>query len=121
LEAGIGGPLYVGVGGNDLSQAIQVGTWTVKLASGRTSVHFMPTAPYGINSLAVYIVCGPFDTGCLLQQASELEVGYHHSPGVTLAGKIYPTCLDGSDPVVAVKAVVDTVITTSSCPPPHAV
>ena len=65
LQAGISGPLLVGAGGNDLTKAIEVGTWAAALTpNGQVAVHYAYTPPYGIREANIDLVCPPLDIRC---------------------------------------------------------
>lgn len=123
LSAGISGPLYVGAGGNVISKATNVGTWSAQLQGANVIVTYALTGPYYLAEAHVDIGCMPFKK-CALGQytfGSEALAGTGKSTFTTPAvALMVPTCSEGM--YLIVHAAVDTVETksennTSPCSP----
>ncbi|KXJ89962.1 hypothetical protein Micbo1qcDRAFT_226963 [Microdochium bolleyi] len=80
LQHGITGPLYVGAGGNDVSKAIYVGTWTATADSqGRVTVNYATSggsaaSSYRLSEVRVGLSCLP------LSQCSPGQYKYSSGP-----------------------------------------
>lgn len=97
LTAGIGGPLYVGAGQNDISKAVAVGTWSATLAGGKVSVTYSLTGSYSVAQVHVNLGCLPYQT-CAPGQYTYVNEGFTTSPAVTTfttPGLPLPTCSNG--------------------------
>ncbi|KAK3896888.1 hypothetical protein C8A05DRAFT_48272 [Staphylotrichum tortipilum] len=108
LQAGgFSGPLLVGAGGNDISAAIDVGTWTATATLGGdvTVLYQLNFPPYSLADVHVDLVCTPlatcapgqytFNSGPLPNLPSYL------TPPLALP---YPNCSGGSEAALIVHA-----------------
>jgi hypothetical protein len=116
-QQGISGPLYVGAGGGDISQAVQVGVWCAKAnGGGGVTVDYQVTPPYVLVGAHIDLDCLPietcvectYDSGLLANQAS------FSNPGPIA----YPSCPDGSRVALVVHADVNLMTASTTCPPP---
>lgn len=124
LSAGIGGPLYVGAGGNVISKATNVGTWSAKSQGTAVSVTYALTGPYYPDQVHVDIGCMPFKKCAPGQYAysNEKLAGTGMSTFTTPAGALkVPTCSTGMYLIVhAAVDTIETVPTTSQLSTCHA-
>lgn len=112
LGAGIGGPLYVGAGGNVISKATNVGTWSAKSQGTDVLVSYALTGPYYLDQIHVDIGCMAFKKCApgLYKYGNEVLAGTGKSTFTTPAGALkVPTCSTGV--YLTVHAAVDTVET----------
>ena len=115
---GIGGPLYVGAGGNDITQAISVGSWSAKAdAQGRVTVAYQLKPPYVLAGAHVDLECLPVTTctECTYDSGPLDNLSLWTSPLIQ-----YPTCSGGSRVALMLHADVNTLTTTTTCAPPVA-
>ncbi|KAJ9633689.1 hypothetical protein H2199_009257 [Coniosporium tulheliwenetii] len=104
LSSGIGGPLYVGAGQNDISKATTVGIWSATLSGG--NVYF------------TYSLSGAYS----LAEFKYVNDAFTDSPAVmsfTTPGLKLPSCSAGKLYVI-VHASVNTARSRSACPAPVA-
>ena len=120
---GISGFLYVGAGGNDISHAFLVGTWTATAtAQGLVTVTYhLSDPPYTLADVHVDLVCTPppldcapgqytFNSGPLPPNTSDFS-----TPPL-----LYPICPAGSEAALIVHASVNVATTATTCPGPVA-
>ncbi|KAJ9644155.1 hypothetical protein H2199_004023 [Coniosporium tulheliwenetii] len=109
LGSGIGGPLYVGAGRNDISKATDVGIWSATLSGGNVFVTYSLSGAYSLAEIHVDIGCLPFAT-CAPGQYKYVNDALATSPAVTsftTPGLKLPSCSAGQLYLI-VHASVDT-------------
>ncbi|OBT81315.1 hypothetical protein VE02_10113 [Pseudogymnoascus sp. 03VT05] len=124
LSARISGPLYVGAGGNVISKATNVGTWSANSQGTDVFVTYALTGPYYPDQVHVDIGCMPFKK-CAPGQykyGNEALAGTGKSTFTTPAGALkVPTCSTGVYLIVhAAVDTVETIPTTSQSSTCHA-
>ena len=110
LTAGIGGPLYVGAGQNDITKATNVGTWSAKLQGAAVVVTYALAGPYYLAEAHVDVGCLPFKT-CAPGKFAYSNEGLAGTTTFTtpLGALTLPSC--GAGVYVIVHAAVDTIET----------
>jgi len=125
IASGLSGQLYVGAGGNDLSKAVGVGSWTASTAKdGKIYVNCAVGNGYSLGSVSV-------DVGCSsINSCNPNNFDYNFSPaaGTTsllTTGFAVPNCGRTGTPYIIVQASVNSVTTIPSsqsngytCPKP---
>ncbi|KAK3387777.1 hypothetical protein B0H63DRAFT_509500 [Podospora didyma] len=120
LQSGISGPLYVGAGGNDISKAVNVGTWTAFAnALGKVTVTYTTTPPYVISQVHVDLGCLPIDK-CAPGTYTYSNDGVAGVPVWATTPIQYPTCSGGSKAALILHAAIDVLTTATTCAPPKA-
>jgi len=117
LQAGaVSGTLLVGAGGNDVSKAINVGTFVATAdATGKVTVTYLLNPRYALTEAHVDIECLPIDK-CAPGQYS-FKVGGLKDLSTYSTGLIkYPTCSSPSKAALIVHAAVDVVVQGTACP-----
>ena len=119
LQSSISGPLYVGAGGNDISKATNVGTWTATAdPAGKVTVSYELLTGYAVSEVHVHLACAinkcapgqyTFGKSGLADVAS-----YSTTPALT-----YPTCSGSDKAALIVHAAVDK-MTVGNCGTPIA-
>ncbi|KAH7020830.1 uncharacterized protein B0I36DRAFT_333240 [Microdochium trichocladiopsis] len=119
LRSGIGGPLYVGAGGNDISKAIDVGTWSAKLNSqGRVVVTYALDAGYSLSEAHVDVECLPIDK-CAPGQYTYNSGAIANLRTWTTSPIPYPPSCSGNNKVaLIVHAAVNKLTSANTCPAP---
>jgi hypothetical protein len=116
LTAGISGPLYVGAGQNDISKAVQVGTWSAILTSSGVSVTYTLYTGYTLAEVHVDLVCSI--TTCA---PGQYTYGNTNAAALgstfTVSGLTLPSCRPF---YLIIHAIIDTTTTSTSCPAPLA-
>ncbi len=114
---GVTGPLYIGAGGNDISKAINVGTWCAKADSrGGVTVSYQLNPPYVLVGAHIDLDCLPIKTceECTYDSPTLASQGFFSNP----APLVYPTCSGGAQVALVVHADVNLLSPTTTCPPP---
>ncbi|KAJ9658215.1 hypothetical protein H2201_007888 [Coniosporium apollinis] len=122
LSSGIGGPLYVGAGQNDISKATDVGTWSATLSGGNVYFTYSLSGAYSLADVHVDIGCLSF-ASCSPGQFKYVNDAFTDSPAVTsftTPGLKLPSCSAGKLYVI-VHASVNTAKSRSACPAPMAI
>jgi hypothetical protein len=121
LQTGISGILYVGAGGNNIDNAINVGTWSaIASPTGGVTVTYDLDPGYFIDEAHVDLDCLPIDT-CAPGQYTFNSGALPNLPlYVTPASIQYPTCSGGSQAYLIVHGSINYVTTGSTCSPPVA-
>jgi hypothetical protein len=113
--------LYVGAGGNEISRAFNVGTWTaIASPTGGVTVTYVLDTPYTLAEVHINLVCLPLAT-CAPGQYTYNSGALPNVPVYANPTPIqYPTCSGGSQAALIIHAAVNTVTVASTCPPPRA-
>ena len=121
LQGGISGPLYVGVAGNDITKAIDVGIWVATAnAQGRVTVTYLLNPPYALAEVHVNLVCLPLDK-CTPSQYTYNAGAIPNLPTWSNPTPlVFPTCSGGSTAALIVHAAVNILTVTVTCPAPKA-
>jgi hypothetical protein len=121
LQTGISGILYVGAGGNNIQNAINVGTWNaIASPTGGVTVTYNLSPGYFIDEAHVDLECLPIDT-CAPGQYTFNSGALPNLPVYAMPTPIqYPTCSGGSQAYLIVHGSINYVTTGSTCPPPVA-
>ena len=119
LQAGVSGTLLVGAGGNDVSKATNVGTYSAQAnAAGKVTFTYNLVAPYTLSSDAhVDFDCLPIDK-CAPGQYTINIAGLNGASTYTTYAVNFPTCPAGSKPYLIVHAAVGATVTGTTCPAP---
>jgi hypothetical protein len=122
LQGGISGPLYVGAGGNDVTQAIDVGIWVATAnALGRVTVTYLLNPPYTLATVQFQLACLPIND-CNRDQYTYNAGAIPNLPTWSNPTPlVYPACSGGSRAYLIVSADVNVLTVTATCPPPKAV
>ena len=122
LQGGISGPLYVGAGGNDVSQAIDAGIWVATAnAQGRVTVTYLLNPPYTLAAVHVQLACLPIND-CNQDQYTYNAGAIPNLPTWSNPTPlVYPTCSGGSRAYLIISASLNVLTVTKACPPPKAV
>ncbi|RYP71075.1 hypothetical protein DL770_008173 [Monosporascus sp. CRB-9-2] len=112
LKSGISGSLLVGAGGNDISKATNVGTWTAKLTGGLVTVTSSTTDSYLMTEVHVEVKCPPI-TKCAPGQYIYNSGSISTNSYTTIPGIPYPTCAGGAKPVLIIHAAISQSSTTT--------
>lgn len=122
LQGGISGPLYVGDGSNDITQAIDIGIWVATAnAQGRVTVTYLLNPPYALAAVHIQLVCLPL-TNCNQDQYTYNAGAIPNLPTWSNPTPLaYPTCSGGSRVSLIVFASSNILTVTPACPPPKAV
>jgi hypothetical protein len=116
LQASVRGPLYVGAGGNDISKAINVGTWTATAnAGGGVFVEYEITPPYTLSEVHVNLACLPL-TKCAPGQYPIKAEGLEDVAWYSTRNIQYPACSGGLKPALIVHAAVNKLVQGTTCP-----
>ncbi len=119
LQAGISGPLYVGAGGNDISKATNVGTWSATAnAAGKVTVSYLLSTGYAVTEVHVDLACLPIDK-CAPGQYTFGKSGLADVASYSTTALTYPTCSGGNKVGLIVHAAVDK-MTVGTCGTPIA-
>ncbi|RMZ73587.1 beta-glucosidase btgE [Pyrenophora seminiperda CCB06] len=122
LQGGISGPLYVGVGGNDITQAIDIGIWVATAnALGRVTVTYLLNPPYALSAVHVQLACLPISTCNQAQYTYNAGAIPNLPTWSNPTPLVYPTCSGGSRASLIVHASTNILTVTATCPPPKAV
>ncbi|RYP21721.1 hypothetical protein DL765_002077 [Monosporascus sp. GIB2] len=116
LVSGISGSLLVGAGGNDISKATNVGTWTAKLKGGLVTVTSSTTGSYLMTEVHVEVKCPPI-TECAPGQYVYNSGSISTNSYTTTPGIKYPTCAGGAKPVLIIHAAISKRSTTTCSAP----
>ncbi|RYP56269.1 hypothetical protein DL771_012056 [Monosporascus sp. 5C6A] len=116
LASGISGSLLVGAGGNDISKATNVGTWTAKLTDGLVTVTGSTTGSYLMTEVHVEVKCPPI-TKCAPGQYIYNSGSISTNSYTTIPGITYPTCAGGAKPVLIIHAAISQSSTTTCSAP----
>ncbi len=114
--SGVTGTLLVGAGGNDISKATNVGTYTAKAdAAGKVTVTYNLSGSYTITEAHVDLDCLPIDK-CAPGQYTFKTDGLKDLSTYTTTSFKYPTCTGSSKAYLTVHAVVGAVVQGRTCP-----
>jgi len=121
LQSGVSGILYVGAGGNNLTAATNVGTYTAAASqTGGVTVTYNLDPPYGLAEVHIDLDCLPIDKcapGQYTYGSPNLnDVAIFANP-VPLQ---YPTCGSDSEAYLIIHAAVDIFTTDKTCGDPVA-
>jgi hypothetical protein len=120
ISKGISGPLYVGAGGNDISKAVNVGSWFAQVHSdGKVYVYFSVAGGYSLSSVHVDIGCTPISS-C---NPGGYDYGNNNLTGgttsFTTTGIAVPSCGNWSKNYIIIHADISSTHTGSySCGKP---
>ncbi|KAH7018549.1 uncharacterized protein B0I36DRAFT_336188 [Microdochium trichocladiopsis] len=120
--SGIGGPLYVGAGGNDIAKAVAVGAWLAKANSeGKVAVGWALVEGYNLAEANVHFdclplsKCAPGSYTCTSGPLTSRDTRYW-----AVTTLVYPRCPSGSRAALVVHASVNVKTTDKICPAPKA-
>jgi hypothetical protein len=123
LQAGTGisGVLYVGAGGNNINNAINVGTWTAfATADGDVFVTYSLAPGYFLDEVHIDLDCLPIDT-CAPGQYTFNSGALPNVPVYVNPTPLeYPTCSAGSQAYLILHGSVNYITTNPNCAPPVA-
>ncbi|KAB5559956.1 hypothetical protein GE09DRAFT_1057627 [Coniochaeta sp. 2T2.1] len=107
LQGGISGPLYVLLGGNDISQDVNVGIWVATAnALGRVTVTYLLNPPYALTAVHVDLACLHIDD-CTPAQYTYNAGAIPQLPTWSNPTPLaYPACSGGSVAYLVVQAAV---------------
>ncbi|KAH6847206.1 hypothetical protein B0I37DRAFT_397483 [Chaetomium sp. MPI-CAGE-AT-0009] len=118
IGGGVGGPLYVGAGNNDISKATNVGAWVATAdAAGAVTVTYLLNEPYALADAHVDLDCLPIDK-CAPGSYTFVADGLKDVSTYSTTPFRYPTCSRGSQAALIVHAAVDILVEEgTACPP----
>lgn len=121
LQAGISGTLYVGAGGNNLADAINVGDWTaVASPTGGVTVTYTLDPGFFIDEAHIDLDCLPIDS-CVLGQYTFNSGAIPNLPVYANPTPLqYPVCSGGSVAYLIIAGSINYVTTATTCPSPVA-
>ncbi|KAK0622382.1 hypothetical protein B0T14DRAFT_513794 [Immersiella caudata] len=121
LQAGISGILYVGAGGNNINNAINVGDWTaVASPTGGVTFTYSLDPGYFLDEVHIDLDCLPIDT-CAPGQYTFNSGALPNVPIYVNPTSIqYPVCSGGSQAYFILHGSVNYITTAPTCAPPVA-
>lgn len=121
LQSGsVSGPLYVGAGGNDISKAVNVGTWTaVADILGKVTVTYLLSPGYALAEVHVNLKCVADITKCAPGQYTYNSAAIPNLSTWSTTPLSYPSCGAGKVGLI-VHAAVNVLTTATTCEPPKA-
>jgi hypothetical protein len=120
-QGGISGILYVGAGGNNITAATNVGTWTATADQlGGITVTYTLSPGYFIDEAHIDVDCLPIDTCAPGQYTFNSGALPNLSVYANPTTIQYPACGAGSQAYIIIHGSINNVATGTSCPPPRA-
>jgi hypothetical protein len=121
LQTSIGGVLYVGAGGNNIANAVDVGTWTASAnPTGGVTVTYSLSSGYFLDEVHIDLDCLPIDT-CAPGQYTFNAGALPNVPVYANPTPLqYPACPAGSVAYLILHASVNYLTTAPTCAPPVA-
>jgi hypothetical protein len=121
LQTGISGTLYVGAGGNNIANAVDVGDWTAFASpTGGVTVTYSLDPGYLLDEAHIDLDCLPIDTCAPGQYTFNAEALPNVPVYANPAPLPYPTCLEGSQAYLIIHGSVNYLTTAPTCAPPVA-
>ncbi|KAK4451050.1 hypothetical protein QBC34DRAFT_402062 [Podospora aff. communis PSN243] len=121
LQVGISGTLYVGAGGNNIDNAINVGDWTaVASPTGGVTFTYALDPGYFLDEVHIDLDCLPIDTCAPGQYTFNSGALPNVAVYINPTPLQYPTCSGGSQAYIILHGSVNYVTTNPTCAPPVA-
>ncbi|KAM7200369.1 hypothetical protein V8F20_005346 [Naviculisporaceae sp. PSN 640] len=115
LQSGISGILYVGAGGNDISKAVNVGTWSATATTtGKVTVTYNLSPGYTLSEAHVNLKCLSAITKCSPGQYTYKADGLNNLSTLSTTQLNYPSCGSGEVGLI-VHGAVNVLTTAPTC------
>jgi len=102
------GPLYAGAGGNDVSKAVKVGSWSAQVHSdGEVYVYYSVASGYSLSSVHADVGCTPISScnpGGFDYSNSNLPSG---TASFTTTGLTVPDCGNSGQNYIIIEAGIN--------------